>query len=310
MSEDMVRSRGGVGESASRREAIGRAMEPEEASQLLIREYGRMARAYDAYVAPYHAPIARRLVELAGIGANERILDIGCGTGIAAFVATSTVGSLGSVVGVDLAEEAVHLATERATAMGLRQIHFEIADSRALRFTAGSFDAVLSCFGHPLVGRDRCLAEVRRVLRPGGRAVLGTWNAAKPSAMPFREILEHRRPPVLAPDVDRLIQARKVLASTEEGRAAQSAAGWIAILEDAGLSSVQVLEETHRAVFRDPDAFLDYSFAWGDNERELRTMSPASRASLREEFWERVKSMVSEDGLIVDWPLRYFLVHA
>src|SRR5207247_2612992 len=77
MSEDMVRSRGGVGESASRREAIGRAMEPEEASQLLIREYGRMARAYDAYVAPYHAPIARRLVELAGIGANERILDIG-----------------------------------------------------------------------------------------------------------------------------------------------------------------------------------------------------------------------------------------
>jgi len=269
-----------------------------------------MARAYDAYVAPYHAPIARRLVELAGIGANERILDIGCGTGIAAFVATSTVGSLGSVVGVDLAEEAVHLATERATAMGLRQIHFEIADSRALRFTAGSFDAVLSCFGHPLVGRDRCLAEVRRVLRPGGRAVLGTWNAAKPSAMPFREILEHRRPPVLAPDVDRLIQARKVLASTEEGRAAQSAAGWIAILEDAGLSSVQVLEETHRAVFRDPDAFLDYSFAWGDNERELRTMSPASRASLREEFWERVKSMVSEDGLIVDWPLRYFLVHA
>jgi len=73
---------------------------------------------------------------------------------------------------------------------------------------------------------------------------------------------------------------------------------------------VQVHEETHRAVFRDLDAFLDYSFAWGDNERELRTMSPASRASLREEFWERVKSMVSEDGLIVDWPLRYFLVHA
>jgi len=285
-------------------------MDPEEASQLLIKEYGRMARAYDAHVAPYHEPIARRLVELAAVRANDRILDIGCGTGIAAFVAASSVGSLGSVIGIDLAEEAVDLAAGRATTMSLQRIHFGIADSRALPFTAGSFDAVLSCFGHPLVGRARCLSEVRRVLRPSGKAILATWDAAKRSAMPFRELLERRRPPVLAPDVDRLIEARKVLASTEEGRAAQSAEGWVAIFENAGFSRVRVLAETRRAVFRDPDAFLDYSFAWGDNEREWRTLSPASRASLREEFSKRVESMVGEDGLVVDWPLQFFLVRA
>ena len=269
-----------------------------------------MARAYDAHVAPYHAPIARRLVELAGVGANERILDIGCGTGIAAFVAGTSVGKSGSVWGIDLAKEPVRLAAERATAMDLRQVRFGIADSRFLPFPAGTFDAVMSCFGHPLVGRDRCFAEVRRVLRSGGRAVFGTWDAAKRSAMPFRDILERRRPQILVPDVARLVDARTVLASTDEGEATQSAEGWVRLFRSAGLSAVQVVEETHRAVFRDPDAFLDYSLAWGDNERELRAMSQENRESLRTEFWERVGDMAIEEGLVVDWPLRYFFLRA
>lgn len=232
-------------------------MDPEEASYLLIEEYSRMAPAYDAYVTPHHAPVARRLLELARVGAGEKILDIGCGTGIAAFEAAVAAGAEGFVVGIDLAEEAVRLAAEKAAAAGLRQLRFEVMDSRALSFHASSYDAVVSCFGHPVVGRERCFAEARRILRPGGQLVLCAWNAAKPSAIPFREILERRRPRVWAPDVARLIEARKVIASTEEGRLTQSAEGWIHLFRNAGLSVEQMLDETHRAVFRGPDAYLD-----------------------------------------------------
>src|SRR5437867_11732196 len=116
---------GGVGESACRRRVIRHALKPEEASRLLIQEYSRMAREYDAHVTPYHAPIARRLLELARVEEGERILDIGCGTGIAAFEAAAAVGEGGSVVGIYIAERAARLATEKAAAAGMRYVRVE-----------------------------------------------------------------------------------------------------------------------------------------------------------------------------------------
>src|SRR5206468_12205007 len=84
------------------------------------------------------------LLELAHVKEGERILDIGCGTGIVAFEAAAAVGETGSVVGIDLAERVVRHAADKAATLGLRHIGFEVMDSRALRFPAGSFDAVLS----------------------------------------------------------------------------------------------------------------------------------------------------------------------
>ena len=146
------------------------------------------------------------------------------------------------------------------------------------------------------------------MLGPRGRFVLSTWDATKSPGVPFREILERRRPRILAPDVARLIEARKVIASTDEGRATQSGDGWIRLLRNAGFSAVQAIEEIHPAVFRSPDAFLDYSFAWDDNERELRHMTPEGREALRQEFRERVAERMGKEGLVMDWRLRYFVV--
>ena len=129
----MVRSGGEVGESACSGQFMRATLDPEEASRLLIEGYGRMARAYDANVGPYHAPIARRLLELGRVGAEERVLDIGCGTGIAAFEAAATVDERGSILGIDLAEPAVRLAAERAAATNLPQLRFDVMDSRVLR---------------------------------------------------------------------------------------------------------------------------------------------------------------------------------
>src|SRR5207247_11130483 len=117
---------------------------------------------YDTYVTPYHEPIARRLLELAYVKEGERILDIGCGTEIVAFEAAAVVGETGSVVGIDLGERVVRHAADKAAGLGLRHIGFEVMDSRDLRFPAGSFDAVLSGLGHPLIARGLCFEEVHR----------------------------------------------------------------------------------------------------------------------------------------------------
>src|SRR5438034_9030792 len=145
----MVRSGGEVGESVCSGQFMRVPLDPEEASRRLIEGYGRMARAYEANVGPYHAPIARRLLELGRLGARERVLDIGCGTGIAAFEAAATVGERGSILGIDLAEPTVRLAAEKAAAMKLHQLRFDVMDSRAIRLPDKSVDLAISCFGHP-----------------------------------------------------------------------------------------------------------------------------------------------------------------
>ncbi len=71
---------------------------------------------------------------------------------------------------------------------------------------------------------------------------------------------------------------------------------------------METVEETHSATFRGPDTYLEYSFAWGDNERELRHMTAEDRESFRREVHERVRPMITDEGLPVDWNLRYFLV--
>src|SRR5207247_9493378 len=108
--------------------------------------------------------------------------------------------------------------------------------------------------------------------------------------------------------VGRRMQDRRVLAWTGGGKEPQSAEGWIRLFRHADRSSVETVEETHWATFRGPDAYLDYSFAWGDNEREWRHMTAESRESFRTEFHRRVTPLIADEGLVVDWNLRYFLV--
>src|SRR3989442_6278551 len=116
-----------------------------------------MAREYDTYVTPYHEPIARRLLELAHVKEGERILDIGCGTGIVAFEAAAAVGEAGSVVGIELADRDVRLAPDKSAPLRLRHLGFEVQAFPALRFSAGSFDAIPSGFCHPRIQTARCI---------------------------------------------------------------------------------------------------------------------------------------------------------
>lgn len=116
--------------------------------------------------------VAPELVRFARIGEGQRVLDVGCGTGVVALTAARKGAR---VTGVDLTPALLERARENVALAGVA-VTFETGDVEALPFADGSFDVVVSQFGHMFGPRpDRTTAEMLRVLAPGGTIAFSTW---------------------------------------------------------------------------------------------------------------------------------------
>ena len=112
-----------------------------------------------------------RQVDLARIAPGEAVLDVGCGTGSLAIAAARRVGPGGVVHGVDPSAELLARARKKARRARL-DIKFDIAAGQELPLPDGSFDVVLSTLVFHHLSHDALrasVAEIRRVLKPGGR---------------------------------------------------------------------------------------------------------------------------------------------
>src|SRR2546426_8170411 len=126
-----------------------------------------------APIATMTTPPAARLVRFAGVRPGQRILDVGCGTGIV----TITARRAGAVAtGLDLTPELLVVARENAAIAGVEDIVWREGDVEALPFRDGEFDVVLSQFAHIFAPRPEvAIGEMLRVLQSGGRIAFNTW---------------------------------------------------------------------------------------------------------------------------------------
>lgn len=106
----------------------------------------------------------------AGLKPGDTVLDVATGTGDLAFDLAAVVGSEGRVVGLDFTEEMLVRAREKADKLGFSGVcRFVQGNAMDLPFADGEFDAATIGFGlRNVVDRERCLLEMRRVVRPGG----------------------------------------------------------------------------------------------------------------------------------------------
>lgn len=129
-------------------------------------------------------PARERLLSLAELGEGMRVLDVATGPGLVARQVARLVGASGSVVGVDIAEEALEQARQKAAAEKLTQVKFEVADAEALQFSDQSFDRVLCSQGLMHFGQaHKAVSEFKRVLKPGGKLVASVLG--EESKFPF-----------------------------------------------------------------------------------------------------------------------------
>jgi len=120
-----------------------------------------------------------KTLDLAKVQPGASVLDVGCGTGTLAIAAKRRVGGQGRVHGIDASPEMIARAKEKASKAGF-EVLFENGLAEALPFPDGEFDIVLATvmLHHlPRIPRQQCAAEVRRVLRPGGRVLAVDFGA-------------------------------------------------------------------------------------------------------------------------------------
>lgn len=158
--------------------------------------YDAVAEAFDRCAERTVWPITQCLIEMTRLRGGEHVLDVACGSGIVTRRAAAVVGRAGRAVGIDLSPGHIHVARQRAQAENSAWCEFIVMDALALDFADATFDVVLAQFPH-LPDRARCMAEMFRVLKPGGRFAICNGGGGAP-AWPLANAPEQTQVPPAA----------------------------------------------------------------------------------------------------------------
>jgi SAM-dependent methyltransferase len=122
--------------------------------------------------------VSEWLVERLDPQPGQTILELAAGTGETGFLAAPRLGPVGRLITSDRSPEMLEAARRVAAAWGVANAEFRVLDAERIERPDASVDGVVSRFGYVLKGDPPPgLAEVRRVLRPGGRFAFAVWAA-------------------------------------------------------------------------------------------------------------------------------------
>jgi ubiquinone/menaquinone biosynthesis C-methylase UbiE len=217
---------------------------------LVRQQFGANAINYATSVVHAKGASLGRLVELMAPEGSWKVLDIATAAGHTAFAMAPHVSQ---VIASDLVDQMLDVARSGAAERGLGNVGFEPADAEALPFDDASFDAVTCRIApHHFANPERFIAEVARVLRPGG--VFGLVdNMVNDEASAFVNDWERRRDPshVMALSVERwaeLIEAAGLsIRSTETLAKRMEFDAWVENMSVPSQTRVELLAQLEQA---------------------------------------------------------------
>jgi SAM-dependent methyltransferase len=165
---------------------------------------GTGAENYQRYFVPAIAtPVSVDQLAAAALQPGERVLDVACGTGLIARLAAEKVGPTGAVTGIDIAPDMIDVAKAVPPPAG-PHIEWHVGDATSLPFPDNSYDVVICQMGLMFMeNRSTAIAEMRRVLTPGGRVAVSTPGRIQP---PF-ELMEQALVDHISPQLGGFVRA-------------------------------------------------------------------------------------------------------
>lgn len=226
--------------------------------------FGNVAKAWEkweSWLAPNYRYFNRLFIRKAGIARGQRVLDLGCGTGYAARLAADIVGPGGSIMGLDISQEMIEIASRRTNALGFAQVSFQTCDITHLPFPDDSFDAATARFSLMFVPDvESTLSETYRVLKNGGRLVASVWAEPEKNPLPRNVLKQYFDLPPADPGVPSPFRFAK---SGDLSR----------LFSAAGFTKIEDRSITVREVFDNGQHYLDHileaSALWGSLLRKL-----------------------------------------
>lgn len=252
--------------------------------QRRIQRYGwdRAVEYYEASWAAQLAPAQERLLAMAALEPGERVLDIACGTGLVTFRAAEIVGPTGRVVATDISQKMVDRTAQEARRRGFTQVECARMGAEVLDFRDGSFDAALCALGLMYVPDvPAALAEMRRVLAPGGRAIAAVWGAR--SRCGWADIF---------PIVEARVQSDVCPMFFHLGTGSSLADSFTR----AGFRRVESARISTLLHYDDAETAADAAFAGGPVAMAYSRFDDATRASARAEYLESIQPYRVGDG--------------
>ncbi len=256
------------------------------------------AQAYEKFLVPaFQGPQAAEAVDIASPKPVEQLLDVCCGTGVAVRLALPRVAPGGRMAGLDIDPAMIEVARSLTRSPDGVTVDWHCASAQAMPFESGAFDLVFCLQGLQFLPDCTAgLAEIRRVMKPGGRLVAIVWDAIEHCEGQNAVVQILRR---------RNVDATPMLKANALGNVGKLRSH----AENAGFSDINIRAVSGTARFPSISSFIEALATGGVASRMAMSKVPANQ---RSEFYGEITSALRqyEDNEGVQLPLGYLVLVA
>ncbi len=252
--------------------------------------------AYEKYIVPAFSGVwAQDIVDRANLQMGDRILDVGCGTGIVSRYAYKSLGDSGHITGVDVNEAVIKKAMEICN---VTPIKWKQCNAEAMPFPDAGFDVVLCQQGlQYFTDRSLALKEINRLLAPEGRLVFSVWRPLK--YFPFYLALHGALEQYVSKEAASILASAFSLGDSKKLKE---------LFKSAGFKNIDISLVIRQMRYPSPEDFLIGGFAASPFANEILALSKSKREEMFLAVQKSISDYIDDHGLAA--PMECYVVSA